>query len=88
MKTKGTRVLAIRDANANEINIYGYGEYVGDEPCPICFNMSNPKIVLDSGDIVWGCECWWGEASVVEKKFAINTGSREVNVVRVEREVS
>lgn len=20
----------------------------------------NPRITLDSGDIVWGCECWWG----------------------------
>lgn len=19
----------------------------------------NPKIALDNGDIVWGCECWW-----------------------------
>jgi len=22
----------------------------------------NPKIRLDSGGVVWGCECWWGEA--------------------------
>jgi hypothetical protein len=22
----------------------------------------NPKIVLDGGGVVWGCECWWGEA--------------------------
>lgn len=22
----------------------------------------NPQIRLDSGAIVWGCECWWGEA--------------------------
>lgn len=23
----------------------------------------NPKIVLDGGGVVWGCECWWGEAA-------------------------
>jgi hypothetical protein len=23
----------------------------------------NPKIVLDAGGVVWGCECWWGEAT-------------------------
>lgn len=23
----------------------------------------NPKIVLDGGGVVWGCECWWGEAT-------------------------
>lgn len=22
----------------------------------------NPRIRLDSGDILWGCECWWGPA--------------------------
>jgi hypothetical protein len=22
----------------------------------------NPKIVLDDGGVVWGCECWWNEA--------------------------
>jgi hypothetical protein len=20
----------------------------------------NPKIELDSGETIWGCECWWG----------------------------
>ena len=22
--------------------------------------LSNPRIRLDDGDVVWGCECWWG----------------------------
>ena len=21
---------------------------------------SNPKIILDDGEVVWWCECWWG----------------------------
>ena len=27
----------------------------------------NPKIRLDSGKVVWGCECWWGPEEVVKK---------------------
>lgn len=49
----------------------GWGTYVGDEVPPneglgsltgylAGERRSNPKIVLDSGDVVWGCECWWG----------------------------
>ncbi len=26
----------------------------------------NPKILLDSGDVVWGCECWWGPEAEVK----------------------
>jgi hypothetical protein len=28
----------------------------------------NPRIKLDSGKIVWGCECWWG----AEEEFKSN----------------
>ena len=31
------------------------GEAIVDLP-----NHTNPCIKLDNGDIVWGCECWWG----------------------------
>jgi hypothetical protein len=34
---------------------------------------TNPKSLLDSGKVVWGCECWWGpedqvKASVHDRK--------------------
>jgi hypothetical protein len=49
----------------------GFGTYVGDEVPPnegqtslTAFlsgqRRTNPKILLDSGEVVWGCECWWG----------------------------
>jgi hypothetical protein len=42
------------------------GDYVGDEPYQHDGNpwvpkgRRNPKIVLEGGGVVWGCECWWG----------------------------
>ena len=32
--------------------------------------LENPKLVLDNGDIVWGCECWWGSEKAVEASIA------------------
>lgn len=29
----------------------------------------NPKIVLDDGAVVWGCECWWGPSHEVQKRL-------------------
>lgn len=34
----------------------------------------NPKIELDSGEVVWGCECWWGDLS----RYDEMVGGREV----------
>ena len=80
------RVLAVRDTNKMEINIYGYGEYIGDEPCPILGGIPNPKIVLDNGDVVWGCECWWGAAEKAEEKLGFHVSGRKINTIKVERE--
>ncbi|MDR1516457.1 MAG: hypothetical protein LBS45_12265 [Synergistaceae bacterium] len=79
----GLRVLAFRDATDTEVNIYGYGAYVGNEPCPVMGGIPNPKIVLDSGDVVWGCECWWGAAEAAEERLQM--GRRVVNTVPVPR---
>ena len=50
------RVIAIRNSDEENVYIYGYGEYVGEESCPKLFNCKNPKIVLDNGNVVWGGE--------------------------------
>ena len=31
--------------------------------------ISNPRITLDSGDVVWGAECWWGAESHIQDKM-------------------
>ena len=23
------------------------------------FGLTNPRIELDGGGVIWGCECWW-----------------------------
>ena len=80
------RVGAIRNADDEAVYLYGYGVHVGDEIPPrgtLCLGVDlheegvpNPKIVLDSGDVVWGCECWWGgevkvKASIAGRKVVI-----------------
>ena len=46
-------------------------EDAGCEPNPIV-RPTNPKIVLDDGEVVWGCECWWGP----EAGYAMFRGAR------------
>jgi hypothetical protein len=68
MKCKiGDRVGALlsTDRDARVVELLGYGVYEGAEVPPDSvggFNigLSNPKLRLDSGKVVWGCECWWG----------------------------
>lgn len=31
--------------------------------------LLNPRIRLDNGDVVWGCECWWGPEDQVRKRI-------------------
>jgi len=60
---------------------FGYGTYIGHEIPPNEGQMSltsylnglrrsNPKLLLDSGEVVWGCECWWGPEEEVKAEMA------------------
>jgi len=68
----------------------GYGEYVGDfipkeavgglaESCREC-QIENPKLVLDDGSVVYGCECWWGSEERIKKELL----DRAVKVIHVD----
>lgn len=69
----GSRVIAILGADPDTmvLRMLGEGVYVGNESptsaagwlaeAAVQHGLSNPKIVLDNGDTVWGCECWWGD---------------------------
>ena len=35
--------------------------------------LGNPRIRLDSGDVVWGRECWWGAADEIASAYAGRT---------------
>lgn len=72
----GARVGAMLGGNAKDkvIRFLDYGVYLGDEVPPAeigGFNMGmpNPKIQLDNGKVVWGCECWWGAEATFKEKL-------------------
>lgn len=75
MEAVGSRVGAIMSAEGNTVRLFGYGVYEGDfipDEKIAAFPFPNPKIVLDSNEIIYGFECWWGpEAAIKEycKKF-------------------
>ncbi len=66
MAKKGDRVAVLLEDGTTL-----YGTYEGEEIPPeddskgwlyklvVEAQHENPKIRLDDGRIVWGCECWW-----------------------------
>jgi len=81
MSTIGERVIAISHTSddGKTVYIFGHGVYEGDEvPTSAsgqlgqmlnAANVTNPKIALDSGKVVWGCECWHGSEDKVLASF-------------------
>lgn len=87
MTEVGSRVGAVMSADAKEVKFFGYGVYVGDEvPGEEVggFNLGfpNPKIELDSGKVVFGCECWWGSEEEVVKMI----GERVILDINIDEE--
>ena len=73
-KEIGTRVGAISHSEGDTVYLFGYGVYEGDHVPPKevgGFNMGrpNPRIKLDSGKTVYGCECWWGPEDQIKSKI-------------------
>src|SRR5574338_1487067 len=77
----GDRVGAYMSISGDKAFFFGFGTYVGDEVPPnegfqsltsylSGLRQANPKIVLDNGDVVWGCECWWGAEDQVKAEMA------------------
>jgi hypothetical protein len=63
----GSQVTALISTNNKEVLVLGRGVYVGDfEPPEGIPGLKSPKIVLDNGDVVWGCECWWAETEIID----------------------
>lgn len=74
---KGDRVLAFAGRNSSgAIESFGSGVYEGEEVPPEGvigpfgeMTTPNPKILLDTGEVVWGCECWWGPEDKVKERY-------------------
>jgi hypothetical protein len=86
----GIRVGAISHSEKETVYLYGWGTYEGDHvppkgtAGPFGLDASevgpNPKIKLDSGDVVWGCQCWWGPEDQIKAKIAQFEEVKEVPV--------
>lgn len=72
----GARVGAILSSGEGSIKILGYGVRLADQIPDPALNVKlygrsvdspNPCIRLDSGKLVFGCECWWGSEIDVRK---------------------
>ena len=77
----GDRVGAVLSASEDQVFVLGYGVYEGLHPigpeavgalaCALrIVGKPNPRIRLDSGEIVYGCECWWGPEEQVKTQVA------------------
>lgn len=86
MTEVGSRIGAIQKADEDAVWFYGYGVYVGNEIPPSGFShdlgLKNPKLKLDSGNVVWGYMCWWGP----EEKVKELIGDRKVIIIEPEME--
>lgn len=77
----GDRVGAIRNSDNDVVYLYGYGTYAEEVPPAdprgkrgmVDFvhaaNVTNPKLTMDDGTIVWGAECWWAPEAVIKRRI-------------------
>jgi hypothetical protein len=80
----GDRVGAMRNKTSDTAYLYGFGVYEGefvpgedDGPQPQGdtadlvkrVESKNPRIRLDNGQVVWGCECWWGPEKAIQEEI-------------------
>ena len=86
----GDRVGAICGRRKDGVvDFYGYGTYAGEHvpvgavgfiaDAIIGTGIKNPRIDLDDGAVVWGCECWWMSEDKAKKLLS----SEKVNMVKI-----
>lgn len=78
-KKIGDRVGAILSGTEQTVELIGFGVYEGDFVPVEAVGMFaeigrelehlNPRIKLDDGEVVYGCECWWGAEDEVRKQL-------------------
>jgi hypothetical protein len=75
----GDRVGAVLSATDTTVNFLGWGVYEGDfVPSEEAMGLAsvirnagrkNPRIKLENGKYVFGCECWWGTEKQVRERL-------------------
>jgi hypothetical protein len=89
----GDRVIAVASKKDNKVFSFGSGIYMGElvpefegERGSMAdmlkqLKRPNPTIKLDIGDLIYGCECWWGSETKMLEQFA----SCEVEIITVQQ---
>lgn len=88
----GSRVGAILSMSDDAVNLLGYGVYEGQHEPPFITkfkekgelprseNLTNSRIKLDDGRIVWGFQCTWGLEEAIREKI----GERKIVPATIE----
>lgn len=79
----GDRVGVVKSSTKTEVEFFGYGVYDGMHTPPKelvakFFGLrseeinteeipSNPRVTLDNGKFVWGCESYWGPEEKIKE---------------------
>ena len=74
MRNIGERVIAILSAKDGVVYSLGEGVYAGHQTPPAELfgdfpGMTSPRIDLDTGQTVWGVECWWEAPETAYRRF-------------------
>jgi hypothetical protein len=86
-------VGAILGSGNGVVEFLGYGIYDGEHVPTEAVGFiadtlketktKNPRILLDSGSYVYGCECWWGSETKVKKMLKGQKVTKiEINDIR------
>jgi hypothetical protein len=74
----GDRVGAVQSIKESVMYLFGYGVFEGDQVPHTNdvkffglslkeYNRKNPCILLDSGERIYGCECWRGTEKEIKE---------------------
>lgn len=77
MTENAQRVYALASKKDNEVVAFGYGVVVGEKEIPKgrgfmgmdIEGRTNVCIKLDTGEEVFGHECWWGDVEKMEEQI-------------------
>lgn len=93
---EGQRVAAFESFKDGVVRFLGYGKYVGDvvpdenasgwAQAMRENDVPNPCIELESGEKVYGAECWWGPAEKIDHLIEAQNAKVEQVSVKEMRE--